>query len=451
MQTVFSHMGKRFCARLFGVVMMLFAVPLEASQPEVVETLDIAPVWSGHPVDFCLLTKAPHQFVAFYDEHRQWTVAQRRLEEKSWTFTRLPITTGWDSHNYLTMALDDEGYLHLTGDMHCVPLYYFRSEKPYDARTLRRIDCMVGEQESRTTYPKFFRGPQGDLIFMYRDGSSGDGNQIFNRYDLASQTWKRLLDRPLTDGEGLRNAYFSGPVMGPDGYFHLSWVWRESPDASTNHDLSYARSKDLRRWETAAGKALSLPIRLNDGAVVDAVPVEGGMINGNHRIGFDAQGRVILSYHKHDNKGNTQPWNARWDKGEWRFFQITDWPWRWEFSGGGSLQFGIQLGPVQVEADGTLTQSFRHAEFGGGTWRLDPESLKAVGKISRRDTPSGLGKIEGVFPELAMRTKGDDGASPIPSSRYLIRWETLSANRDQPRPKPWPEPSMLRLYLIKKP
>jgi hypothetical protein len=98
-----------------------------------------------------------------------------------------------------------------------------------------------------------------------------------------------------------------------------------------------------------------------------------------------------------------------------------------------------------------LIQSFRHAEFGGGTWRLDPATLKVVEKISRRETPSGFGRIEGTFPGLRVHSKGDDGGSPDPATRYLLRWETLEANRDQPRPEPWPGPSMLRLYHIKKP
>lgn len=440
--------GKRFVALLMLACAPLTMQAAPSGEPAIVETLDIAPVWSGHPVDFCLLTHAPYQFVAYYDAKRQLTVAQRRLNEKKWTFTPLPITTGWDSHNYLTMTLDDEGYLHLSGDMHCVPLNYFRSEKPYDASTLRRIPQMVGEQEQRTTYPKFLRGPGGKLIFMYRDGSSGNGNQIINQYDGKTKTWRRLLDRPLTDGEGLRNAYFSGPVLGPDGYFHLSWVWRESPDASTNHDLSYARSKDLIHWETAAGKALALPIRLKDGAMVDPVPLQGGIINGNHKIGFDAEGRVILSYHKHDAKGHTQPWNARWEDGGWKFSQITDWPWRWDFSGGGTLNFGISLGAVKTESDGTLTQPYRHAEFGGGIWQLDPKTLKAVGKIRKPSRPRELSRIEGAFPGLQVRISADEGNVPDPETEYLMRWETLDANRDQPRQEPWPPPSMLRIYQI---
>ncbi len=41
-----------------------------------------------------------------------------------------------------------------------------------------------------------------------------------------------------------------GPVRGPDGLFHVVWVWRDTPDRATNHHLSYARSRDLQRWET---------------------------------------------------------------------------------------------------------------------------------------------------------------------------------------------------------
>lgn len=413
-----------------------------------VEPLDIAAVWAGHPVGFALLTHAPFQFVAYYDEKRQLTIAQRKLDERTWTRTRLPVTTGWDSHNYVTMAVDDDGFLHLCGDMHVVPLKYFRTTKPLNASTFERVGKMTGTGETRMTYPKFMRGPQNEFIFTYRDGSSGNGNQIFNVYDSKTQSWKRLLDKPLTDGEGLRNAYFDGPHKGPDGWFHLAWVWRESPDAATNHDLSYARSRDLRQWETSAGKPLALPIKLNDGAIVDPVPVKGGIINGNTKIGFDNQDCVTISYHKHDAAGNTQPWTARLEDGGWRFYQTTDWPWRWDFGGGGSLNFAISLGPVTRESDGSLTQSLRHTQFGSGTWLLDPATLSVVRKVQRQPMPPGFAKIEGKFPGLKSKTAADSGTSDKPGMRYLLRWETLESNRDQARRGPLPEPSMLRLHTV---
>jgi len=58
------------------------------------------------------------------------------------------------------------------------------------------------------------------------------------------------------------NAYCSRPALGPDGRFHMTWVWRDTPDCATNHDLSYARSADLVHWETGGGEPLKLPLGL---------------------------------------------------------------------------------------------------------------------------------------------------------------------------------------------
>ena len=90
--------------------------------PEINEVIDVAPVWSGHPVGFHSLVASNRQFVAFYDADRQLTVAMRLLPATNWTFARLPERVGWDSHNYVTMALDKSGYLHLSGNMHVNPL-----------------------------------------------------------------------------------------------------------------------------------------------------------------------------------------------------------------------------------------------------------------------------------------------------------------------------------------
>lgn len=414
-----------------------------------VDALDIAPVWAGHPVGFTLLTHAPHQFVAFYDDQRRLTVAQRRLDERQWTFARLPDTTGWDSHNYLALAADDAGFLHLSGDMHAVPLKYFRTTKPWDASTFERVEKMTSTNEQRVTYPHFFRGPTNEFLFTYRSGGSGNGDQIFNLYNSKTKTWRRLLDQPLTDGEGRRNAYFNGPIKGPDGWFHLAWVWRETPDAASNHDLSYARSRDLRHWETSAGRPQPLPITLKNCDIVDPVPEQGGIIINNTKLGFDQLGRVTISYHKNDAAGHTQPWIARLEDGRWKFYQTTDWPYRWDFGGGGTLPAGIGLGAVQLEGDGRLTQSFSHLKFGGGTWLLDPQTLRAVGKIHYERTPRELGRAQGKFPGLRVKWGEDSGTSGKPDQRFVLRWEALDSNRDKPRAGALPPPALLRLYEIK--
>lgn len=142
-------------------------------------------VWSGHSVNFDILTERDHQFIAYYDSERRLTVKGRGLSSAEWTTVhpegtevtnrkRMSNVTGWDSHNYVTMALDREGCLHLSGNMHVDPLVYYRTSRPFDLTSLQRIDRMTGEREKHVTYPGFFTNDAGDLVFRYRDGGSGD-------------------------------------------------------------------------------------------------------------------------------------------------------------------------------------------------------------------------------------------------------------------------------------
>ena len=420
------------------------------SSDKIEQVIDISPVWAGHPVGFSLLTYKDWQFVAFYDDQRRMTVATRKLRENTWRFARLPESVGWDSHNYITMTVDDDDHLHLSGNMHVVPLIYFRTTRPLDIDSFERIPSMVGTNEQRTTYPVFLRGPKNELLFTYRDGSSGNGDQIYNLYDHKTRTWKRLLDKPLTNGEGERNAYFEMPRRGPDGYFHMVWVWRETPDAATNHDPTYARSKDLVHWEKSDGTPLPLPITLKAGEIVDPVPVGGGIINGNVKVGFDTKKRPIVSYHKHDANGKTQIYNARREESGWKIYPASNWDYRWEFGGGGSIPFELGVGPVQAGPDGRLTQTFRHAKFGSGVWVLDEATLKPTATLPPQGgNPPELGRVESKFAGMQARTAGDSGKSGEPGVRYVLRWETLGQNRDRPREGPVPPPSMLKLYKLR--
>ena len=152
-----------------------------------------------------MLTERGHQFIAYYNTERKITVTGRKLGETNWTRVqpegvwvtnrnRFSSVTGWDSHNYLTMALDRDGCLHLSGNLHADPLVYYRTEKPFDLGSLKRIDRMTGEREQRTTYPHFSKHPDGRLIFKYRDGGSGNGSDLYNVYDPDTRTWRRYVD-----------------------------------------------------------------------------------------------------------------------------------------------------------------------------------------------------------------------------------------------------------------
>lgn len=418
------------------------------------EMLDVADVWSGHPVAFALLTRGDQQFAAFYDADRRMTVAQRTVGNTSWRFTRLDSMLNWDSHNYVTMAVDSQGFLHVSGNMHNVPLVYFRSTRALDASSLARVTSMVGSNEQSVTYPEFFQGPDGELVFIYRDGGSGNGNHIFNRYDVAQKTWRRLLGSPLFDGQGQRSAYPVGPIQGPDGTYHLVWVWRDTPDAATNHDLSYARSRNLVDWQAASGRALTLPITLAGSDIADPVPPMGGMINNNTKVGFDSQDRPVIAYHKYDSAGNTQLYNARFEGGRWMSYQTSSWTTRWSFGGQGTLVFEIEVAGVKVQPDGSLTQDWYHARNGGwNAFRLDEANLRASATIQQPlPYPRNLDMPQSTTAGMVVRWAKDGGAGAQPTAgvHYMLRWETLESNRDMPR-SPIPPPTRLRLYAFSGP
>lgn len=418
--------------------------------PGVDASLDIGKVPAGFPVRFCLLTKGSRQYVAYYDSQRRMTVAARRLEASTWQYQVLPEKVGWDSHNGITMTVDDDGYLHLSGNMHCRKLMYFRTSKPWDITTFRRIDRMTGSNEARCTYPAFMRGARGELIFHYRDGGSGNGSEIYNVYDGRTKTWRRLLDTPLTDGQGKMNAYMSGPSRGPDGWFHLGWVWRDTPDCQTNHDPSYARSRDLIRWETIDGKPISLPITLETkGTLIDPVPAKGGIINGALRLGFDSAKRLLVSYHKFDENGNTQVYAARFKGGNWVRRKVTDWRYRWEFKGNGSIKSLIGIGTLRPHGEGKLALPYRHVKYGKGVLILDEETFELLGTARQEPRyPAILREPKSEFEGMEVRLAEDIGGTDGGSSRYVLRWETLSPNRDRAREGPLPKPGMLKLYRI---
>lgn len=407
--------------------------------------VDVAPVWAGHPVAFDLLTHADRQFVAFYDAERNMTVAARRLGSSKWQFVRLPSQVKWDSHNSLTMAIDRDEQIHLAGNMHATALVYFRTTRKLDITSFEHVPSMVGRNETRSTYPRWIHSPTGELIFTYRDGSSGAGNQIFNIYDEKARAWKRLIDTPLIDGQGRMNAYPHGPVPGPDGYYHLVWVWRDTPDCETNHDLSYARSRDLVSWENSAGKPYALPIRLDAVEVVDSVPVHGGMINGNTKIGFDSRNRVVITYHKFDAKGFTQIMTARRDAEGWHIRTVSAWAYRWDFQGRGSIEFELTHGAVRSAGAGKLRLDYSHVKYGSGAWLLDEATHAVVGKAAvEQPLPAGMDNVESGFPGMQVNMAADTGKPPK-GVRYTLRWETLGRNRDRPREGPAPPPSMLRV------
>jgi hypothetical protein len=434
--------------KLVGAAALLLlgtaAAPLAAQPTAAPAPLDLSAidtVWSGHSVKSALAVTDTMIVVGYYDANRQLTIALRaRGDGASWRYQKLDSWVGWDSHNYVALAIDAAGNIHVSANMHRDPLLYYRTTVPGDIRTLVRVPVMAEAAVERSaTYPVFLHDATGRLVFKYRDGASGNGNEIYNIYDTQSGRWRHLLDTPLTDGEGQRNAYFMGPVLGPDKRFHIAWVWRESPMAETNHDLSYARSSDLVHWEDSSGKPLHLPIRLSSAEIVDRVPVGGGIINNNTVVGFDPAGRVMITFHKFDAAGNTQIYVARRDPAGWTIAQVSHWQnFRWDFRGGGSLDSRLFVdGAVPVGTDQVKVSVIRDGK--PIDFLLDARTLKPL------EEKPGIRLAERLAPlipkpaGMMLNTVEDPGGSGV-----ALAWPSRPPHRDQPS-MDVPAPTVLEL------
>lgn len=420
--------------------LLAIAAPVPAQVAPAPTLSAIDRVWSGHSVGIALVVTADRILVGYYDANRQLTIASRPRRSGAWVYHKLDSWVGWDSHNYIAMAVDSVGQVHVSANMHGDPLVYYRSDATGDVPTLTRHAELVDRaRERRMTYPIFLRDAGGRLILKYRDGASGNGNEIYDVFDTATGRWSRLTDAPLVDGEGQRNAYFMGPTKGPDGWFHLAWVWRETPDAETNHDLSYAKSRDLVTWQRADGTPLPLPIKLAQAEVVDPVPVRGGMINNNTVIGFDPAGRVMITYHKFDARGDTQIYVARREGTGWRIAQASDWRgFRWDFRGGGSLDSRLFVaGPVPVGRDRVRVSVVRDGV--PIDLLLDATTLARVGEVPGDTLAKRLAPMTPPPAGMTLHGVEDSGGSGI-----AINWSARPPARDRATVD-IPNPTVLRL------
>lgn len=253
----------------------------------------------------------------------------------------------WDSHNAIALGVSGDGRIHLTYDHHVDNLRYLTtrgvgtatlSNAEWRSRTTdpaNRIFVPGGERDrfnaqdtgsvSRVTYPRFAPTPSGDTVAVHRDGSSGNGDTLFTRYNsgttttsdgVINQRWSGT--HTVIDGNAgsyqdafnnttssNRNAYLNGIDAGPDGTLHLTWTWRESP-SDPNHDILYAYSEDGGNiWrnndgQIVANRATGQTINVNSPVEVVNLDRTQSLINQQAQT-VDGDGVIhALMWHRRD-------------------------------------------------------------------------------------------------------------------------------------------------------
>ncbi len=355
------------CITLSFLSWMVFS--LVNAQNLVTEVSEIAPGWAQTSVNATIFRKnsvvsyKQYQYVAWYDSTGQVMVAKRKRNNPSWEIHQTQFRGNVkDAHNVISIMVDGAGYLHMAWDHHGGPLNYTRSIDPEEVEFSDPLK-MTGDLEDKgVTYPEFYKLPGGDLLFAYRYGASGAGNLVLNRYSTETREWERVHDN-LIDGEGERNGYWQ-MCVDKAGSIHLSWVWRETWDVFTNHDLCYARSDDGgKTWHTSTEQQLKVPITLENAEYALKIPQGSSLINQTS-ITTDGKGNpYIASYWTA--RGDTIPqfYVVYLDEAGWNVSQASNRTMAFSLKGGGSRRIPVSR-PQVVFSDrtGVLSVIFRDRE-----------------------------------------------------------------------------------------
>ena len=313
-----------------------------------------------------IVTHNGFQYIAFYDENGYLTLGKRELGNTQWTFYLSQYKGNCkDAHNVISIMVDGEGFLHVAFNHHGSSLNYCRSLRP-GSLILGNKEIMVGRDETEVTYPEFYRLTNGDLIFVYRSGGSGRGNLIMNRYEAKTKTWQRVQD-VLIDGENERNAYWQLYVDNVNT-IHLSWVWRETPDVATNHDLCYARSRDGGvTWEKSDGEKYRLPITAENAEYVWHIPQDSELINQTGMCA-DKNGNPYIATYWRDRESTVPQYRLVWFDGEtWHMQQIFERKTPFTLKGGGTKRIPISRPQLVIDNErgkNNLYYIFRDEERG---------------------------------------------------------------------------------------
>jgi hypothetical protein len=393
---------------MLPIIFVLYVAPVKAQHSSAVGL-----GWAKNSVNTVifrknsLVTVRDTQFIAYYNEDRFVVLGKRKLGTDNWVLKQ----TAWqgnaaDAHNTISLMADGDGFLHMAWDHHGSPLHYARSLTPCSFE-FGPMQPMTGVKENQVTYPEFHRMVNGDLIFIYRDGRSGQGNLIINKYSCKSKRWKQLSDN-LIDGEGQRNPY-TQTYIDKKGTIHISWVWRESPNVATNHDMCYARSVDGgETWQTSAGKKYTLPITQASAEYVVKIPQNSELINQSSMTADDAGRPFIATYWRESNSTVPQYHVIYQDANGWKINDTGFLTTPFSLSGGGTKKTPISRPQILVEGKGRHTRVllvFRSTERGDKpSMAISDDIMGSEWRVTDLSTQN-LGSWEPTFDTELWRTK----------------------------------------------
>jgi len=341
-----------------------------------------------------LVTFQNFQYAAYYDADQFVVLAKRKTGGKTWQVQKTQYKgDATDAHKSISIIVDGTGILHVAWGQHNNDLNYAKGIASGALQIGEKL-AMVSEKENKVSYPEFYKIPGGDLLFFYRDGGSGNGNLMINRYSVKTKSWTRVQNG-MIDGEGKRNAYWQ-VAIDKSGMLHLSWVWRESPDVASNHDLCYAKSSDGGlTWQKSTGEKYNLPIIESNAEYALKIPQKSELINQTSMYA-DANGKVFIAGYWRDIPNEIPQYHIVFNYGQgWKVNALSFRKTPFSLSGGGTKKIPISRPQIIVWPNGkqyAVGILFRDAERGSkasiainqdiktNDWRIQDLTTESVGE-----------------------------------------------------------------------
>jgi len=386
-----------------------------------------------------IVSDAFYQYVAYYDAQSRVILAKRQLGSDDWTIETTPYTGNTsDAHNVISIMVDGAGYLHMSWDHHVDELRYCRSVEPASLTLTDKLP-MTSQKENKVTYPEFYCLADGNLLFFYRDGSSGRGDLMINYYDCQTQTWSMRQDN-LISGEDERNAYWQ-TAIDDQGTIHLSWVWRETPDVATNHDMCYAKSDDNGvTWRKSTGEVYTLPITQDTAEYALRIP-QNSLLMNQTAMCADSQGRpYIATYWRPMGSDIPQYHIIYHDGNSWQAQQVTQRTMPFDVSGTGSRRIPFARPQIMVDNRGERDKAymvFRDIERGDKVsvticddllareWRIEDLTDTSV-TVWEPSYDTELWKRDHVLHLYVQNTEQGDGEKEVdfpPQDVTILEWK----------------------------
>jgi hypothetical protein len=280
-----------------------------------------------------LYTVGATQYIAFYGASTNLVLGSRLLGTTNWnlTTTTFKPNSAVDGHDTISIGIGADGIVHCSWGMHGNPFNYARGTQPW---SLNLVKTNMTGFEGSVTYPQFFNCPNGDLLYLFREGGSGSGNTFINRYSAATHTWTNVTlpgsQAPFIVGQtGVPattcNAYPNYACFDAQTNLVLTWTWRNNgASINFNHETIYARSPDYgATWQRWDGTPYTLPITQTNADNIWPIPTNHSIMNMSGQC-MDTNNRpVICNWWAPGGTGTPIQYLIIWNDGtSWRTNQI---------------------------------------------------------------------------------------------------------------------------------